>query len=203
MELLALFLLTVFFNLVPFFAPGTGLVVAFFHVKYEIPILLVVIVGVIASTIGRYILARFVGKITFRLLRQEHNQNLDYFKRKLNERGISVFLFSFLYCALPTPSNLLFLAIGASRAKLNYLLAGFFCGRFINYFYAVLFYKIVYQTFEETITSQYKSIGEYVFQIVTIILFVLFLLIDWQKLFEKKQLGFIINKKKEVTTNRN
>ncbi|MEI6887028.1 MAG: hypothetical protein WCK31_02210 [bacterium] len=200
MEILLLFLVTVFFNVIPFFAPGTGLVVAFFYVKYNLPILLVVLVGVIASTLGRYILARFVGNITFKLLKQENNQNLDYFKRKLNEKELSVFLFSFVYCALPTPSNLLFLAIGASRAKLNYLLAGFFFGRMINYFYAVVFYRIVYDTFEQVISSQFKSIGEYLMQFVTIILFVLFLLIDWQTLFEKKKIKLlnVIKKKKQA-----
>lgn len=193
------FLLALFFNTIPFLAPGTGLIVGFMYIKYDLNLFILILFILAGSTLGRYFLAKLSGKFALKFLHPERNDNLSYFKDKLHQSSFKVFIFSFVYCALPTPSNLLFLAVGATNARLKPLLLGFTLGRAINYFYAAILYKFVYDSLEQIINKGLTSWDNLLVQLLTFILFVLFLLIDWRELFENKRLKLLLLKKhKEI-----
>ena len=168
------FLSAVIFNAIPFFAPGTGFVVTFFYVTYNLDLVILIPVMVLGSTLGRYILAKFTGKLASKFLRPERNENLSYFRNQVNKKPIHDYIFTFIYCALPTPSNLIFLSLGASKVNLGPILLGFGLGRAINYTCAALSFSYIYHRIAEELQGSVTSASNIFTQIVTIIVFTIF-----------------------------
>ncbi len=187
------FLAATFFNAIPFFAPGTGFVVTFFYVTYDLNLFVLIPIMVLGSTLGRYILAKFTGKLASRFLHPERNENLSYFRNQVNKKPFHAFLFTFIYCALPTPSNLIFLSLGASKVNLAPILLGFALGRAVNYTYAALTFSYIYHRIAEELQGSVTSASNIFTQVVTIILFSVFLLIDWKELILNKKFKLLVN----------
>lgn len=187
------FLSATLFNAIPFFAPGTGFIVTFFYVTYNLELVILVPIMVLGSTLGRFILAKFTGKLTSKYLRPERNENLSYFRNQVNKKPLHAFIFTFIYCALPTPSNIIFLSLGASNVNLGPILFGFALGRAINYTYAAISFSYIYNRITEELQGSVTSASNIFTQVVTIIVFTIFLLIDWKELILNKKLRLLIN----------
>lgn len=187
------FLSATLFNAIPFFAPGTGFVVTFFYVTYNLNLIILVPIMVLGSTLGRFLLAKSTGKLATKFLHQERNENLSYFRNQVNKKPLHAFIFTFIYCALPTPSNLIFLSLGASNVNLKPILLGFALGRAINYTYAALSFSYIYNRITEELQSSVTSASNIFTQIVTIIVFSVFLLIDWKELILNRKFKLLIN----------
>ncbi len=186
------FLSATVFNAIPFFAPGTGFVVTFFYVKYELNLFLLIPIMVLGSTLGRFILAKITGKLASRFLHQERNENLSYFRNQVNKKRLHAFIFTFIYCALPTPSNLIFLSLGASKVNLGPILLGFGLGRAINYTYAALSFSYIFHRVTDELQGSVTSTSNIFTQIVTIVVFTIFLLIDWKELLLNKKFRLLV-----------
>jgi hypothetical protein len=115
-------------NLAPGFMPSSWMVLAFFYIKFHLPLVPLALTGAIVSGFGRYFLARGSGWVsqTFFKRKEEELRTLgDYLARKKALVGG----FVFCYSLLPLPTNNLFLAAGMTRTSLGWVLAGFWAAR--------------------------------------------------------------------------
>lgn len=121
-------------NVIPAFMPPTWMVLSIFVVTYQLPVIDVVILGAIASSFGRYILAIYVAPISDRYLPRKQKRNIKYLRNFLRyERGFIPFIITFIYALGPLPSNTLFIVAGVAQLNLLEIVSGFFLGRLISY----------------------------------------------------------------------
>src|SRR5438045_2613200 len=112
-------------NLSPGFMPSSWMVMAFFYIKFGLPLVPLCIAGALVSGIGRFCLAKgsdWVSEHFFPKKKDDLRSLGEYLERK---RGV-VAGFVFVYSLLPLPTNNLFLAAGMTRVNLTYVLAGFY-----------------------------------------------------------------------------
>ena len=117
-------------NLVPAFMPSTWMVLAFFYIKFDLPLLLLTIPGAIVSGLGRLLLAKGSTLFKRRLLKDQET-NLQELGGFLEERRNYVGLAVFLYALSPLPTNSLFIAAGMTEVGMTRVLVGFCCARIL------------------------------------------------------------------------
>lgn len=168
-------------NFVPVLAPPTWIVLSFFYVVREQNLLVLVIIGVTASTFGRYALARFSGYLTDKFASKEKKMEFDAIKNKLKGKAREKFVFTFLYALSPLPSSALFIALGATKTKLKEVLLGFLVGRLISYLVLIFIAGNILSSME-TIISESTNIWTIGIEVIGIIAIILFFLTDWKKI---------------------
>jgi hypothetical protein len=115
-------------NLSPGFMPSSWMIMAFFYIKFGLPLVPLCLAGALVSGLGRLCLAKGSDWVTERFFhkKKEDLRSLGgYLERK---RGL-VAGFVFVYSLLPLPTNNLFLAAGMTRINIGYVLAGFYAAR--------------------------------------------------------------------------
>jgi hypothetical protein len=115
-------------NLSPGFMPSSWMVMAFFHIKFGLPLVPLCVAGALVSGAGPLCLAKGSDWITERFFpkKKEDLRTLgEYLERR---RGLIVG-FVTVYSLLPLPTNNLFLAAGMTRVNLAYVLGGFYAAR--------------------------------------------------------------------------
>ncbi len=178
-------------NVVPAFAPPTWIVLAYFYINSSQNILLLVLIGVTASTAGRFVLAKFSGIIVERFGNKKMKEDMKEIRKFLNpDESRKVFFkrkkfyFTFLYSLSPLPSNTLFIAVGSAKLKMKDILLGFFLGRTCSYFFLVFTTNEIYQAFSDSISGT-GSLLTYTIEFIGIIGILAFFLIDWSKYLKK------------------
>src|SRR5207237_594758 len=104
-------------NLVPAFMPSTWMVMAFFYIKFGLPLLILTIGGAIASALGRILLAKASTLFKRRFMRSRES-DLDELGEFLNERRTYVGPAVFAYSLTPLPTNNLFIAAGMAEVNM-------------------------------------------------------------------------------------
>jgi len=133
-ELLIVFITVFVANMLPIFGPPTWMVLSIFTLTYNLPLFEVVILGAIASTSGRFILASYISPLSDRFLPRKQKKGMNHLRNFLKyEDGIVPFLISFIYSISPLPSNAIFIIAGAAHLRLASILSGFFLGRILSY----------------------------------------------------------------------
>lgn len=118
-------------NLVPAFMPSTWMVLAFFYIQFDLPLLPLTIGGAIVSGFGRLMLARGSTWVKNRALDGERHEDLDELGQFLDDRRRYVGPAVFAYSLGPFPTNNLFIAAGMAEVKMAWVLAGFWSARII------------------------------------------------------------------------
>ncbi len=124
----AAFALSFIINLVPAFMPSTWMILAFFYIKFDLPLVPLTIGGAIASALGRYLLAKASTLFKRRFLRGRQG-DMEELGEFLNEHRNYMALTVFVYALTPLPTNNLFIAAGMVEASMTQVLAGFITSR--------------------------------------------------------------------------
>src|SRR5260221_50165 len=120
MLLLYIFFIILVFNLAPAFTPPTWMLLSYIQVNYHPNFLALALIGAIAATIGRLLLAKLANRIVRdRFLSQRSTANLNVLKEKLQEHRRLTFSIFLFYAFSPLPSNQLFLAYGLTDLDLS------------------------------------------------------------------------------------
>jgi membrane protein YqaA with SNARE-associated domain len=120
-------------NVVPAFVPPTWIVLCIFAINNpHLSSLSLAFSGVIGSVAGRFVMYLY-SKQLGKYIPHKYAENLEYFKKFIEERKLGLFLGTLLYSLSPLPSNFLFLAFGLSRVELLPVIAGFAIARIISY----------------------------------------------------------------------
>ena len=128
--LLAAFALVLVINMVPAFMPSSWMVLAFFYIRFDLPLLVLTIGGALVSGLGRLALARGSAEFRRRFIngKEEDLRQLGAF---LDHHRNYVAPATFAYTLTPFPTNNLFIAAGMAGVNLTWVLAGFWAGRIL------------------------------------------------------------------------
>ncbi|MBI5947539.1 MAG: hypothetical protein HY875_05345 [Chloroflexi bacterium] len=118
-------------NLAPAFAPANWMVLSFFRIAGESPFWPLTIGGAAAAAAGRLCLG-LLARQGSRYLPRAERENAEALARWFERGGFGRTLFVVVYTIGPFPSNLLFIAAGAGRARLLPIALIFFAGRAVT-----------------------------------------------------------------------
>jgi len=175
---------------IPIFAPPAWILLIVLLVKFKLNPWLTVLIGVTGSTIGRYILTRYIPRISSRLVNRQEDANLRYIGHKIGKAKWSSAVFVFLYTLTPLSTTALFTAVAMARIKRPFhILAPFFLGRLITDGVLVFSGKYASANLRDLFHGEanWKSI---VTLIAGLVVISTFLFVDWRQLLEHKKLRF-------------
>lgn len=137
-QYLLVLLSTIAVDITPLPLPPAFTVMVFFQIVYGLPIWPVVLVGVIGSIIGRYILTLYIPHVTHRIFLPSKNEDIRFLGEKLKNNGWKSQLFILFFTLMPLPSTALFIAGGVAGMKPMHIIPAFFAGKFTSDSIAVM-----------------------------------------------------------------
>jgi len=188
---LLIFVVVFFLNVVPLFAPPTWTVLSFIAIRFNSNLFLLAIVGAIAATLGRLVLAKLSTVIIRgRLIGQGTRANIDEVKTRLESNKTLTFSMLLFYAFSPFPSNHLFIAYGLTALPLRLIAIPFLFGRVVSYaFWAYTASSVAQMLNYESVTS--RSFFSYYFvasQVFGLLVIYVFTRIDWPRVFSEKRI---------------
>ena len=180
-QYLKIFLVIFGINLMPAFGPPTWLILVFYKLRSNVPVIPLVLLGAIAAALGRFLLAH-AARYLHKYLPEKIQGNLLAVGSALERKKRHALIGILLFALSPVPSAQLFEAAGLARFRLGLLTAAFFAGRIVSY-------SIYVSTASEI---QKSSVGEefqHVFtnpigigiEILMLVLLVALARVDWKK----------------------
>ena len=128
---MAAMVLAFLINLVPAFMPSTWMVMAFFYIKFGLPLLVLTLGSALASARGRMVRACASLRVRQRFITGRSAEDLDELGAFLNDHRRYVGPMVFLYTLSPLPTNNLFIAAGMTRVDMTAVVIGFTTSRMI------------------------------------------------------------------------
>ncbi len=174
-------------NVAPAFVPPTWTVLVYFIIKHQMPLPAVVLIGVTAATLGRYILAQYIHWIAKLLFNKAQLDNIGYLGSRLGKTQWANFLFTFIYSLTPLSTTALFVAAGVAKVKMAMVLLGFFMGRLISYTVLALSAKALSSNVTD-LWSGGISFESVLTIVIALAVFFIFVFIDWKELLEHRQI---------------
>lgn len=180
------FISSLLVDLVPFIGPPAWTVMVFFQMKYGLNIWYVLIVGVLGSTIGRYLLSLYIPALSEKFINIQKQEDIEFIGKKLEHSSWRVWLFVLLYTLVPLPSTPLFTAAGMARIRPMNIIPSFLVGKFISDMVMVISGDYAARNAEAIAKGilSWQSISGTIFGIGII---VVFLCIDWRVLLQQKK----------------
>jgi membrane protein YqaA with SNARE-associated domain len=179
-------------DVTPFPLPPAFTVMILFQIAFGLPIWPVIIIGVIGSVAGRYILTLYIPAISNRLFKPAKNKDIGFLGSKLKSKGWKSQLFILFYTLMPLPSTPLFIAAGIAKIKPIYIFPAFFVGKFTSDSIAVFMGKVASENTESIIKGMlsWKSVAGLVLGLL-LLFFLVF--IDWRSLIQTKKFRLRFN----------
>lgn len=191
LEFLLIFGIVFCLNVIPAFAPPTWTALSYVAIRYNHNILLLALVGAVAATTGRIVLAKLSDTIVRqKFLSEGTKQNIGEIKKQLEKNRKLTFSIFLFYAFSPLPSNHLFIAYGLTGLSLKLIAMPFFLGRIVSYsFWAYSASRVATLLASQKVGSgSFFGVYFVVTQLFTIFLVYLFTKIDWRALFRDKKL---------------
>src|SRR5471030_1266023 len=104
---LAAFLCALVVDSIPVFAPPAWTILTILIIKFKLNAWVVIALGTIGSTIGRWFLSLYIPKVSKKLLSSRENENVRFIGKKLERRGWAGFVFVLLYSLSPLSTTAL------------------------------------------------------------------------------------------------
>ena len=168
-------------NLLPVFSPPTWALLVFYTLNSELNTTAIIVLGVLAASSGRYLLARVTGLLRFKLS-PKTLLNLESARKYLSAGAMGKYLYFLFFIISPLPSAQIFEAAALVEAPLVPLTVAFMCGRAISYTVSVLGASTLkHHELGSVIVDSIKSPWGIALQIVCLLAIYLLLKIDWLK----------------------
>lgn len=182
---IAVFLGSLFFDIVPIPFPPAFSIMLFLQIKYDLNIWLVIVIGVMGSILGRYILTLYIPFIAGKIFKASKNEDVQFLGDKMKEKGWKSQMAIIAYSLLPLPTTPLFLAGGMAKIKPLYIIPAFFVGKFTSDTVMVHLGKYTSDNTQNILDGilSWKTITS-LFLGLLFLFFILF--IDWRSLIQKK-----------------
>ena len=180
------FIASLLVDIVPFIGPPAWIVMVFFQMKYGLNIWAVLVVGVIGSTLGRYILSLYIPILSDKFINVQKKEDIEFIGGKLAHKGWRVRLFVLLYTLVPLPSTPLFTAAGMAKIRPMNIIPSFIIGKFTSDMVMVISGDYAARNALAIAKGllTWKSISG---AISGIIIIIIFLGIDWRLLLQQKK----------------
>ena len=181
------FISSLLVDLIPFIGPPAWSVVVFFLIKFHLNIWLVLVVGVVGSAVGRYLMTLYIPRLTSKVINEKKDAELKFLGEKLSGEKWKIPLIVFIYTLIPIPTTPLFTAIAMAKIKPMVVIPPFFVGKFISDMVMVYLGKYAV---ENTIDIMHGFISWKTITglVLGLILICAVLFIDWNTFLLKKKL---------------
>ena len=186
---LLVFLGTILFDIVPFPFPPAFTIMVFLQILFDLNVWAVIVIGVLGSVLGRFILLLYAPLLANKYLKESKNNDIKFLGDKMNENKWKGVLVVLAYSLLPLPTTPLFLGAGISKIKPIYIIIPFLVGKFTSDSIALHLGKFAAENQQSIIdnTFSWQSIAS--FTLGFVMLFCLFF-INWRTLIHTKKLKF-------------
>jgi membrane protein DedA with SNARE-associated domain len=186
------FLGTVLMDITPLPLPPAFTIMIVLQITFDLPVWPVIIVGVIGSIIGRYILTLYIPLLSKRIFKKAKNEDIQFLGEKLKNTGWKSQFFILLYTLMPLPSTPLFVAGGIAKMNPLYIIPAFFVGKFTSDSIAVFMGKFATENTQHLLNGMlsWKSIAGL---IVGLLLLFILVFIDWRSLIQQKKVKLTFN----------
>ena len=156
------------------------------QILYDLNVWGVIVIGVIGSIAGRYVLTLYIPLLADKIFKPEKNKEVRYLGELMKKKQWKSQLIIVLYSLLPLPTTPLFLAGGMARLKPIQIIPAFFIGKFISDSIAIHLGKVASENFQDMIHAAFswKSIASL---LLGILLIATLLFVDWLSLLQKKE----------------
>lgn len=186
------FLGALLMDITPLPLPPAFTIMVLLQITFGLPVWPVIIIGVIGSVAGRYILTLYIPVISARIFKPAKNADIKFLGNKLKTKGWKSQFFILVYTLMPLPSTPLFVAGGIAKMKPMYIIPAFIAGKFTSDSIAVFMGKFAAENTQSLLKGflSWKSVAGLIAG-----LFLLFLLvfIDWRSLIQEKKLRLKFN----------
>lgn len=174
------------FDVVPFPFPPAFTIMVFLQIMFGLDIWWVIVIGVLGSILGRYVLTLYIPFLAGKIFKISKNEDVEFLGKKMKEKGWRSQLVIVAYSLLPLPTTPLFLAGGMAKIKPLYIIPAFFIGKFTSDAITVHLGKYAAEHAKSIIESalSWKTITSL---LVGLILVCALLFIDWRSLIQKKK----------------
>ncbi|MDD5149495.1 MAG: hypothetical protein PHC28_03300 [Flavobacterium sp.] len=185
-QYITVFFGALFFDIVPIPFPPAFTIMLFLQIKYDLNIWLVIVIGVIGSILGRYILTLYIPFIANKIFKESKNEDVQFLGEKMKEKGWKSQMAIIAYSLLPLPTTPLFLAGGMAKIKPLYIIPAFFVGKFTSDAIVVHLGKYTSENVQIILEGMvsWKTISSLIFGLL-MLFFILF--IDWRSLIQKNK----------------
>lgn len=179
-------------DITPLPLPPAFTVMIFFQIIFGLPVLPVIIMGVLGSILGRYILTLYISDVSGRIFKTTKNEDIQFLGEKLKSTGWKSQLFIVLYTLMPLPSTPLFVAAGIAKMRPVYIFPAFFVGKFTSDCLAVFVGKVASENTESIINGilSWQSIAG---MLLGFLLLFSLIFIDWRSLLQHKKFRLEFN----------
>jgi membrane protein YqaA with SNARE-associated domain len=181
---LALFAVVFGINLLPAFGPPTWAVLVFTRLHWHLNPVALVIIGGVAATAGRYVLARvarhFKGRMPTRM-----KDNLEAAHTLIERRRVGAIALFGVFVVSPLPSAQLFMAAGLLDLPLGILTVAFFLGRLVSYSIYVAVATLADKQFGHVLSQVFGSPWSIAVQVVLLAAVCALPLVNWRRVLER------------------
>ncbi len=187
-QYLLVFVGALLFDIVPFpFLPAFTIMLLL-QIIFHLNVWVVIVVGVVGSVLGRYILILYSPLLANKYFKVSKNEDIQFLGKKMKENKWKGQLVILAYSLLPLPTTPLFLGAGISKLKAIYIIPAFIIGKFTSDTIALFAGKYASENTQKIIDDalSWKSIAGFLLSLF--LLFCLFF-IDWRLLIQKKKLS--------------
>lgn len=172
-------------NAVPAFMPPTWSLLAYFHLRYQLSIWPLALVGASGAVVGRALLARGSRMFGMRWMSAERREHVQALSSELvRRRALSLSLLAFFGIG-PIPTNHLFIAAGLAKLPLLPVLAVFGVTRCVSYLLWVKAAETAAQSLRDVITPTFGSAAALAAQVIGVLLLLLVFRLDWMRLLQR------------------
>ena len=186
MEYLALFAIVFGINLLPAFGPPTWAVLVFARLHWHLNPIALVLIGALAATSGRYLLAHgarhFKGRMPQRM-----KSNLEDAQTLIERKKVGAIALFAIFVVSPLPSAQLFLAAGLLDMPLGLLTLAFFFGRLVSYSIYVSVATLADKQFGNVIGHIFGSPWSIAIQLVLLAAVCLLPFVNWQRFLNRSK----------------
>ena len=175
---------------IPIFAPPAWILLVVLLVKFDLNPWITVLIGVTGSTIGRYILTRYIPRISSSIVNRREDANLRYIGHKIGKAKWSSSVFVFFYTLTPLSTTALFTAAAMARIRRPFhILVPFFLARLITDGVLVFSGKYASANLSDLLHGEanWKTVATLAAGLIVICGF---LFVDWRQLLQHKKLRF-------------
>ncbi len=180
-----LFALIFFMNVIPAFMPPTWIILSFFYLQYHLAFLPTVLLGVIAATSGRIILALIARRWLEPLLPKTFFSNYAYLGTYLEKNQKLTIPIVLGYAFSPISSNSLFIMAGLSNLPLHIIAFSFFIGRLISYSFWITASNRLSNRLEDIFAGSFASKTALINALFSLVIVFLIGKIKWKKILSR------------------
>lgn len=173
-------------DIFPIPLPPAFTIMIFLQIYFKLDVWAVILIGVCGSIMGRYLLSLYIPNLSGRIFKVAKNEDVQYLGRKMKEKGWKGAAMVLIYSLMPLPTTPLFIAGGMAKLKPIFIIPPFIVGKLISDTISVLIGRYAAENTQELVKGlvSFKSIAGLV---LGLLLFFIFLFIDWHTLLKDKK----------------